>query len=175
MKEEKTVVRAYLANQFGFSETGRYVLDSLIKPRITAMGIVILDPFEECGKELDFAHLARLKRHDKVTAYWTEFNAKVTHINNALMRDSNCLLAVLDGGHAIDDGVASEIGYYAGIRQGKIFAVRSDFRCGENMAAAINPQILGYIQQSGGSLSVCPDAMKKWFAAIQTWKEMLAR
>src|SRR3989344_4075020 len=155
---------AYLANQFGFSETGRYVLDTLIKPRITAMGITIHDPFVECGKVLDLSSIARLERYEDRRRFWADFSRKVTPINNGLMRRSDCQLPILDGGHAIDDGVASEMGYYAGIARGPIFALRSDFRCGENIAVTINPQLLGYILLSKGYLSDGPNAMERWFS-----------
>jgi hypothetical protein len=164
-------IKGYLANQFGFSETGRYILDTLIKPRITAMGIKIYDPFVECGKTLDFAYLLKLKRLDKVMDYWKGFSEQVAPINNRLMHLSDCQLAILDGGPAVDDGVASEIGYFAGIKRGPIFALRSDFRCGENIAVSINPQILGYILLSKGYLAEGSNALEKWFAQIKAWKD----
>lgn len=166
-------VKAYLANQFGFSETGKYVLENLIKPKIQEIGIIINDPFLECGKEFDPDYLSKLERYGERITYYVEFNRKVTPINNRLMRDSDCLLAILDGGHQIDDGVASEIGYYAGIEQGPIFALRSDFRCGENIAANINPQILGYIQQSSGALVDGVNAIERWFSKIQRWYDTI--
>jgi len=162
------IVKAYLANQLGFSETGRLILDNYIKPRITEMGIIINDPFIECGKELDVNRLSLLKSYDEVVSYWKNFSLKVTPINNGLMRDSDCLLPVFDGGHAIDDGVSGETGFYAGIERGPIFALRSDFRGGENIATLINPQILGYILMSGGSLSISLD---EWFAKIKEWRD----
>lgn len=85
------------------------------------------------------------------------------------MQNSDCLLAVLDGGHAVDDGVASEIGYYAGMRRGPIFALRSDFRGGENIAVSINPQLLGYILESKGKLIDGQGALERWFQAIKDW------
>lgn len=163
------VAKAYLANQFGFSETGRYLLENLIKPRISDIGIIINDPFLECGKEVDFVYLSKLQSYDGKVNYWAEFSRKVTPINNQLMQDSDCLLALLDGGPAVDDGVASEIGYYAGIARGPIFALRSDFRCGENIAVSINPQVLGYILQSKGSLVDGPDAINRWIKEIEKW------
>ena len=165
--------KAYLANQFGFSETGRYVLENLIKPKIQEIGIIINDPFLECGKEFNYDYLSKLERYGDRIKYCIEFNSKITLINNRLMRDSDCLLAVLDGGHQIDDGVASEIGYYAGIEQGPIFALRSDFRCGENIATSINPQILGYIRQSNGALVDGVNAIERWFSEIQRWYDIL--
>lgn len=162
-------VKAYLANQFGFSETGRYILYNLIKPKIQEIGISILDPFLACKKEFDDNTLLKLERYEDRIKFFNEFNAKVTPINNELMRDSDCFLAVLDGGHQIDDGVASEIGYYAGIEQGPIFALRSDFRGGENIATRVNPQILGYIRQNGGVLVDGENALERWLYEIQNW------
>jgi hypothetical protein len=78
-------VKGYLANQFGFSETGNYILDNLIKPRITEIGITINDPFSECGKELDYDRLSSLELYDERMKYWEGFNYKVTPINNRLM------------------------------------------------------------------------------------------
>ena len=166
-------VKAYLANQFGFSETGKYILESLIKPKIHEIGIIIHDPFLECGKEFDPDYLLKLERYEDRIDYYVEFNSKVSLINNRLMRDSNCLLAVLDGGHQIDEGVASEIGYYAGIEQGPIFALRSDLRSGENIATSVNPQILGYIQHSKGVLVDGNNALERWFSEIQKWYHAL--
>jgi nucleoside 2-deoxyribosyltransferase len=166
-------VTAYLANQFGFSETGRYVLDTKIKPRLLDIGLKVYDPFVECGNGLDLERLARLEKHADVKDYWLEFSRSVTPKNNALMRTSDCLLAILDGGFSVDDGVASEIGFYAAIARGPIFALRSDFRCGENLAISINAQVLGYILMSGGSLADGPNATEKWFSSIQTWYDSL--
>ncbi|MFX1504673.1 MAG: nucleoside 2-deoxyribosyltransferase [Promethearchaeota archaeon] len=157
-------VKAYLASQFGFSETGRYLLNNLIKPKIQEIGININDPFKECKKEFNDKDFSNLEKYGDRINYYNEFNSKITQINNRLMRDSDCLLAVLDGGHQIDDGVASEIGYYAGIEQGPIYALRSDFRSGENIATSINPQILGYIEQTKG---VIVDTIERWFSEIQ--------
>ncbi len=164
-------IKGYLANQFGFSETGRYVLNNLIKPRIGDIGIVVHDPFIECAKRLDLNYLERLNSYQERENYLREFSKKVTPINNSLMQDSDCMLALLDGGHAIDDGVASEIGYYYGIRRGPIFALRSDFRLGENMAVLINPQVEGYIILSRGYLASGNNSMESWFFKIKDWHE----
>jgi hypothetical protein len=165
-------VKGYLSNQFGFSETGRIILEEKIKPKIREIGITINDPFEICGREINREYLATLKSYDDIKKFWEGFSRKVTPINNKLMRDSDCQLAILDGGPAIDDGVGSEIGYYAGIERGPIFALRSDFRLGENISSPINPQIWGYIIQSRGVLAEGVDAMNKWFSAIKDWYDI---
>lgn len=168
-------IKAYLANQLGFSETGRYVLENLIKPKIAEIGILIYDPFEECEKELDLEHVAKLEKYEDVKKYWKNFNKKITPTNNELMQKSDCLLAILDGGHAVDDGVSSEIGYYAGIERGPIFALRSDLRGGENIATSINSQVMGYILLSKGKLVDGQDAMNKWLTEIKKWHNNLSK
>lgn len=165
------VVTGYLSNQLGFSQTGQFVLDQLIKPKIIEANITVLDPFIECGKYLDFDHLAQLRQHEDVVQFWNTFNDKVTPTNNSLMANADCMLAILDGGHTIDDGVASEIGYYAAKERGPIFALRSDIRLAENLATKINPQVLGYIKDSGGALFEGPNAIENWATAINCWAQ----
>ena len=165
--------KAYLANQFGFSETGRYILDTLIIPRIEKIGITVNNPFEKSSKELDLEQLEKMEKYDDRVKYWRNFSKKISSINNKLMKDSDCMLALLDGGHAVDDGTASEIGYYAGIKRGPIFALRSDIRYAENMATTVNAQILGYIVQSNGQLIDGPNAIERWFDEIQKWYDSL--
>ena len=163
-------VSGYLANQFGFSETGRFVLERMIKPMIREIGINIYDPFEECEKKLDLEYLSKLKKYDDRLAYMKEFGHKITPINNKLMKKSDCMFTLLDGGHASDDGVSSEIGYFAGIEKGPIFALRTDFRKVESMANTVNWQIVGYIKQSKGQLI---NNTAEYFSEIQKWYDSL--
>ena len=166
-------IRGYLSNQWGFSETGRILLNR-VKEKIKDIGIIVLDPFEECGKELSFTELAKLTDFESKRKYWEAFSRKVTPINNKLMRQSQCQLAILDGGPAVDDGVASEIGYYAALVEtgtiptgfGRIFALRSDFRLGENIGCLVNPQVEGYIYQTSGKIST---TLNQFFDEIQQW------
>lgn len=164
-------VTGYLANQFGFSETGLWLLNDLIKPGLERIGINILEPFTEVGKVIDFSSLDSLKYHEERKSRLRGFSERIGPINDKLMQKSDCLLALLDGGPAVDDGVAGEIGYYAGIKRGPIFALRSDFRCGENMSVSINPQLLGYILGSRGELYEPPKAIDRWFERISAFKE----
>jgi hypothetical protein len=169
-------INAYLANQLGFSETGKYVLEKLIKPELKRIGLNILDPFEECEKQLDRSILSKLEYHDDVMEFWKEFNRKVSIINNHLMEISDVMTAILDGSHAVDDGLSSEIGNYYQLRKGPIFALRSDFRICENIAAPINVQVAGYIENSmhekhhyRGKLITGPDSISRWLIEIENW------
>jgi len=164
--------KAYLASQLGFSETGLFVLEKWIIPEIEKIGIIINNPFSECAKNLDLEHLGKIEKLDEERRFWRAFNLKVTPTNNKLMEESDCMLAILDGGHAVDDGVSGEMGYYAGIQRGPIITLRSDFRLGENIATSINPQLSGYIFQSRGVLVdrlQGPNATERWFAEIKKW------
>lgn len=166
-------IKGYLSHQWGFSETGRILVKN-VKDKITKMGIYVLDPFEECIKQLNFEKLERLTDFGEKRKYWEEFSGKVTPINNQLMRKSHCQFAVLDGGQAVDDGTASEIGYYAALVEegiiskpfGRIFALRTDLRLGENIGCSVNPQIEGYVYQTGGKIS---KSLDEWFESINLW------
>jgi len=170
-------IKGYLSNQWGFSETGR-ILVKQVKERIKEIGIAVLDPFEECEKELNLEELVRLNDYEEKKQYWEQFSRKVTPINNKLMRQSHCLFGILDGGYAVDDGVASEIGYYAALVEegivpkgfGRIFALRSDFRLGENIGCLVNPQIEGYVYQTGGKIS---QGLDNWFKEIVLWHKLV--
>ncbi len=172
-------IKGYLTNQWGFSETGK-ILIKYVKEKIEGIGIVVLDPFEECSKELNLEELSRLTDFEAKRKYWENFSRKVTPINNRLMRQSHCHLPILDGSPAVDDGVSSEIGYYAALVEeriipkgfGRIFALRTDFRLGENIGCIVNPQIEGYIYQTGGKISI---TLEDWFKAIKLWYQEVNR
>ena len=159
------VRKGYLANQLGFSETGRYLLENLIIPKLSALGIDVLEPFNECSKRII---LPKIKddSYSELLKAWKNFNTQVPLFNNALMMEADIMLPILDGGHTVDDGTSSEIGYYAGIKpQNPIFALRTDFRFADNLAAPINIQIMGYITMSGGMYT----SVDAWLKAIEAW------
>lgn len=142
-------MKAYISNQYGFSETGKWLLNNLFYPKFRELGIEILDPFEECSKFIDVEFLLNIadKTYSEVKQFWNNFNLAVTVTNNDLMNKSNCMIALLDGGHTIDDGVASEIGYYFHLNK-PIFALRTDFRLADNLGTTINSQLIGYIGEN---------------------------
>jgi len=169
-------INAYLANQLGFSELGKYAIENLVKPRLKKIGLNVLDPFEECEKQLDMNILSKLEYQSDVVEFWKVFNRKIPIINNHLMEISDVMPAILDGSHAIDDGTASELGNYYQLRRGPIFALRSDFRLCENIAAPINAQLMGYIENSSselhhykGKLITGSGSLERWFTEIEKW------
>ena len=94
--------------------------------------------------------MENLKTIDEVLSFWDDFNRIVGQVNyGELMPRSKFMIAILDGGHALDDGVSAEIGFYAAEYKGEksIIAIRSDFRLAENPAAPINTAVRYFIDQ----------------------------
>lgn len=166
--------QAYLANQFGFHDLGRKALDETVIPRIEQVGIAVIDPFAECSKHLDLQKEASLTVHSDRIAFWKKFFELVPEINMKLMEQSDVMFALLDGGHATDDGVAAECGFYANlpIKNGEkrpIIGWRSDLRMGEMMCSGLNAMIPGFIKKSGGMTVEGPGTLNKWFGEIDRW------
>lgn len=166
-------IEAYLAHQFGFSElASKYIIQPVVK-KIEDIGIKVLEPFTECAKLLNLEYYEKLDSYREKEAYMLNFSRIVGFTNEALIRKSNMMLAILDGGHSIDDGVAGELGSYHAYKQGPIIAIRSDFRLGENLGSLINPMLLYYIEDSNGFLATLPNAEDKWMAAIKSQYDKL--
>lgn len=180
--------KIYLANCMGFNAIGRDVMNNKIIPRLEEMGIEVLEPFREGLKNLDMEKPGKMENVKEKEKLEMELSREIPKLNDSLMLKSDALLPVLDGPEGVDDGIASEIGFFAGINNGKkpIIAVRSDFRMGENTAVPINPQMIGYIEMCRGIL-VCSnkiidfsdgfrekgledkDPLEAWFGEIEKW------
>jgi len=126
----------YLANQFGFSETGKILIYKHIIPELEKY-FKILEPFRDAGT------IKKVTSQDAAKS--------IILMNRKLMAKSNLMAPLLDGSHGIDDGIASEIAEYALKKMGPIVALRTDLRQHDSNFI-INPQIEGYIKESGGKL-----------------------
>lgn len=155
------LVPAYVASQWGFS--GMEQLQEFYGRLKKEAKVLPLCPFTACGEYLDFPRLGKCRTIDEVLKFWDEFNRTVGPVNyGELMPRSKFMVAILDGGHDVDDGVAAEIGYYAAKYEGQrpIIGIRKDFRLAENPAAPINPAVRYFIDQGPyqGSFFSGPDA-----------------
>lgn len=168
-------VKVYLSNPLGFYDAGRDYLYGKLVPRLTEMGLVVLEPFTECEKEFEPGYLKGLKSYADVLAYWRKFSKTIEPTNERLMRKAHFMAAFLDGsGPDVDSGVASEIGRYAQKKSDRrIIALRTDMRPGENPAIPVNAQVWGYIHKSGGTLIHGPGTTEQWFAEIEEWYKAL--
>ncbi len=177
ISDQGILVPAYVASQLGFSTSGRDQLRQFYGRLTEEAGILPLCPFAACGEYLDFSRLERCKTIDEVMNFWDEFNKLIGPVNyGELMPRSKLMIAILDGGHALDDGVSAEIGFYAAEYKGEkpIMGIRSDFRLAENPAAPINPAVRYFIDQGPyrGSFFSGPNAYQ---SAVEYLKKELKR
>lgn len=162
--------RVYLANQFGFHDLGRRLLDETVIPAVRALDLHVIDPFREADAKIDFARLPALAAHEERMAFWRSAVETIGATNAALIREADAMLVLLDGGHAIDDGAAAEIGYCAALGGRPIFAWRSDLRLCESPASGVNAMLRRFVAESGGELTEGPGTFDAWLAAIRTWR-----
>jgi hypothetical protein len=166
-----SLVPAYVASQWGFNSAGMERLYHFYSTLRERAGVLALCPFTACSERLDTARLGTLQTKEEVDSFWEEFNNIVGPINyGTLMPRSKFMIALLDGGHTIDDGVATEIGYYTGEFKGKkpIVGIRGDIRLAENPMAPINPAIRYFLDKGpyGGILKTGRDAYDRGLDAI---------
>jgi nucleoside 2-deoxyribosyltransferase len=160
------MIKAYLANEYGFSETGQIVLKKIIHKLMKIKNLEIINPFLECSKEYYKDFVDTLELYEHRIAYHEKFNDKAGDINFNYLKDTDCLLAILDGGHAVDSGVSLEMGFYCALGLGPIFALRSDMRYGENIATSVNLMHEKAVQYSNGKLCKTID---DWIKSIKDW------
>jgi hypothetical protein len=139
--KEGLLVPAYVASQLGFNAPGRQYLKEFYSRLKREAGVLPLCPFAACEEYLTLSGLDSCKTIDQLFGFWEEFNSIIGPVNyETLMPASKLMIAILDGGHALDDGVSAEIGYYAGEYKGSkpMVGIRSDYRLAENAAAPVN-------------------------------------
>ncbi|HLE05968.1 MAG TPA: nucleoside 2-deoxyribosyltransferase [Candidatus Nanoarchaeia archaeon] len=169
------MITAYLANQLGFASIFKPTLDN-IRNQLELIDLTVYEPFREASIYKD--DIIKANNTDSIkeqVILWNDLDDKIGNLNNELMNKSDCLIALLDGGHTIDDGVSSEIGHYATLKRGPVFALRTDFRLTENVGTSINLQVLKYIKESKGELidykTYGDYCMSKFFETIKKWLE----
>jgi nucleoside 2-deoxyribosyltransferase len=179
-EQEEYLPKAYLGSQLGFSDVGRMALQQ-IKPRIAAIGINVSDPFEECPKAcaesgIDLVAGPLSTIPNEQLAFWQAANDIIGRTNEKNMEDSDVMLAILDGGHTVDEGLAGEMGYFSNISDGgPILGWRSDFRICENAAAPINIQLMRTFDKSKGTLVTGFNSFEKWLDEISQWRELFLK
>lgn len=143
-------MRAYLAGPLGFSEAGRSFLYDKLIPRLTEVGVEVVDPWA-------LADPAALKgAHDlpagaRKQLAWRALNTVIARTNVQAIDGCDLVIAVLDGTD-VDSGTAAEIGY-AFARGKRIVGYRGDFRlAGDNEGATVNLQVEYFIDASGGEI-----------------------
>ena len=143
--ETELLVPVYIGSQLGFNEPGKLYLNKFFYPKLRKMGAMPLCPFTACEEYLDFSMLNKNMTAKEQLIFWNEFNKIIGIVNyEALMPKSKFMIALFDGGHAVDDGLSAEVAHFAN-KHGPVIGIRSDFRLAENPAAPINPAIRYFI------------------------------
>lgn len=171
--ESGLLVPAFVGSQFGFSPYLRKrVLETDIYPRLRSeCGVLPLCPFTAALEHLDLSRLSHSMTVQDNLAFWEDFNRLIGEVDyGCLMPRAKFMLALLDGSHAVDDGLAADVTNFA-THYGYVVGIRSDFRLAENPASPINPAIRYFIDLGpfGGKLFCGPAAYDD---ALKAMKEM---
>jgi|GEM_PF-3257011 len=176
--EKGLLVPAYVASQLGFNTPGKEYLNEIFYPALKKKaGVLALCPFKACDEYLDFTKLNDEMPVKAQKEFWSEFSEVIGEVNyETLMPKSKFMIAILDGGHAVDDGVSAEIGYYAA-KHGRIIGIRSDFRLAENPAAPINMAVRWFIDRGHykGKFFEGPEAYDNAFKTIKEWADEIRK
>jgi len=132
-----TFVPVYPANQLGFNFPGKYFLDHYLYPRLLQQHAFPLCPFKSADIYLNIPtdDSITVKEYKQILQENNRLIAKINY--DALIPNTKFMVALFDGGHAVDDGVAEECGRYVESSRPMI-GIRSDFRLAENLEAPIN-------------------------------------
>ena len=147
-KNKKTI---YLANNFGFAETTQRELERI--KCLLSKNYIVLEPFYESRDIVDryMPLIQREKNIDRVKELYRKMSLEIGKRNVELMNISDYMVAILDG-DLIDEGVASEIGYFYSLER-PIYALKTDFRiAGDNIGVLVNLQVQYFIEDSGGRI-----------------------
>jgi nucleoside 2-deoxyribosyltransferase len=141
--------RAYLASPLGFAASTQAFMAELV----AALGEVVEveNPWDLGGPELgaDFAAANALAGYDERAAALHAIDMRIGAQNEAAIRRSDLVVAVLDGVD-VDSGTASEIGFAYGLGK-RCHGLRTDLRlAGDNLGAIVNLQVQYWIEASGG-------------------------
>lgn len=148
---EKNPPKVYLASPLGFSESGRLFYYEKLIPTVIKAGFEVLDPWVLTTKAT-LKPAILLSYGPQKRSAWQKVNKIIGRNNARAIKNSNLILAVLDGVD-VDSGTASEIGYAAALGK-PIIGYRGDFRLsGDNDGAVINLQVEYFIKLNGGTIA----------------------
>ena len=113
------------------------------------LGHEVIDPWDSTEHNVSLENAILTENYSLRIQQMKCIAVNIGLLNEKLIRESDALLGVLDGVE-VDSGVASEIGFAAGLGK-KCYGLRTDFRdCGELDGIPVNLQVLHFILNSGG-------------------------
>ncbi|TSC82787.1 MAG: nucleoside 2-deoxyribosyltransferase [Parcubacteria group bacterium Gr01-1014_20] len=138
----------YLAGPLGFSEVGRLFHEQVVLPMVGEIGYDVRDPWALTSEE-EIEAVSKMPRAEERRERWFELNRVMGERNAEAIRESDVIMAVLDGVD-VDSGTASEVGFGFALGK-KIIGYRGDFRLSsDNEGSVVNLQVEHFILQSGG-------------------------
>lgn len=141
---------AYLASPLGFSEAGRFFYEKVLLPLVRMTGFKIRDPWTLTPPKL-IDQALNLPYGQEKRATWQKINPVIGRNNADAIRESDIIIAVLDGTD-VDSGTAAEIGFGAALGK-TIFGYRGDFRLSaDNDGSIVNLQVEYFIRSNGGEI-----------------------
>ena len=169
-------VPAYVGSQLGFNAPGREYLKSLYA-KLREVSVWPICPFKASDENLSAPLFDGTRTLDDLTVDWGRFNTGIGKTNyEQLMPYCKLMIAVMDGGHAIDDGLSAEIAYFA-VKHGLVLGIRSDFRLAENIAAPINPAVRYFLDMGpfNGHFFYGTDAHKEALHFLKEFAQKLTK
>ncbi len=134
--------RCYVASPLGFTEAGRHYYATVYVPALAAV-VEPVDPWSlTTAMEVEKARAAGRER---------ELALEIGRRNAEAIRGCEMLVAHLDG-QELDSGTAAEVGFAAGLGI-TCFGLRTDLRQSGEAGVAVNLQVEGFIEQSGGRIT----------------------
>jgi nucleoside 2-deoxyribosyltransferase len=141
--------KAYLASPLGFAESTRGFM-SMLEGKIAECGFTVTNPWRLSDPQRFKAATAIVGAEQRERALH-QVNMEVAAENEAAIRESGVVVAVLDGAD-VDSGTASEIGFAYALGK-RIYGYRGDFRrTGDNEGSIVNLQVQYWIENSGGRI-----------------------
>lgn len=157
------MIRIYLASPLGFATSTRPFMHELVQAVERFAHVENPWAFGTIPKEEREKVNALTDRHE-YAARMHELNHRIAAANEAAIRRSDAMVAVLDGVD-VDSGTASEIGFAYGLGK-RIWGLRTDFRqTGENPGAIVNLQVQYWIEASGGTIVTTTEDLLKALGA----------
>ena len=143
-------MRVYLASPLGFADSTRAFMDDLVR-ELASDAVEVVNPWDKTEFADELTQAMTIARHDERVARMAEINHRIAAWNEAAIRSSDAVVAVLDGVD-VDSGTASEIGFAYALGK-RVFGLRTDFRlAGDNLGAVVNLQVQHFIHASGGRI-----------------------
>jgi nucleoside 2-deoxyribosyltransferase len=152
-------IKFYIASPLGFADSTKCYLP-ILKDLVVDTGHRYVDPWAD--QEGDWSAILTPNRRNGTKVLGIK-NRKVAARNEKRIRETEALLAVLDGVD-VDSGTASEIGFAYCLGK-RIVGLRTDTRrAGENEAAIVNLQVQYWIEASGGKILTSLDALRRYLS-----------